>query len=331
MQSLHTSETIVVTGASGLIGTQVLKHLKPSGARIIAVCRNIPKNADNRYEWVECDILEVSELDNLFAGVDKIYHCAAIVSYDPAKRRDIFQTNVEGTANVVNAALTNNVRRLLHVSSVAAIGEPCMGGTMLDESLPWKNARVSDYSKSKHLAEMEVWRGLSEGLSVIIINPSIVLGCNDWNKGSTEIFKTIYNEFPWYSEGIHGFVDVDDVAQAAVSLMSSDIDGERFIVNGVNISYKDLFNKIANAFGKRPPHKKITPLLSEVVWRTSYIKGLLLHKPSMLTKHSARIALSDIQYDNSKLLQFLPGFRYTDIDQTINNICKCLKIKYGLP
>lgn len=330
MQSLPTTETILVTGASGLAGAHILKQLKPSEARIIAVCRNIPKDADDSYEWTECDILDVCRLESLFAGVDKIYHCAAIVSYDPRKRKEIFQTNVEGTANVINAALNNNVKRLLHVSSVAAIGEPDKGKTIIDESQSWKDAHVSDYSKSKHLAEMEVWRGLSEGLSAVVINPSIVLGCGDWDKGSTEIFKTIYNEFPWYSEGVHGFVDVDDVARAAVSLMNSDIDGERFIINGINISYKELFYKIANAFGTKPPHKKITPLLSEIVWRTSYIKGLLSHKPSMLTKHSARIALSDIQYDNGKLLQFLPDFRYTGIHETIENICHCLKIKYGL-
>lgn len=330
MQSLQTSETIVVTGASGLVGAHILRRLKPSDARIVAACRRIPEGADNRFDWVECDILDVCGLENLFAGVDKVYHCAAIVSYDPRKRKDIFQTNVEGTANVVNAALSANVKRLLHVSSVSAIGEPEKSKTMIDESLAWKDAHVSDYSKSKHLAEMEVWRGLSEGLSAVVVNPSIVLGCGDWNKGSTEIFKTIYNEFPWYSEGVHGFVDVDDVALAAVSLMNSDIEGERFILNGLNLSYKDLFNKIAHAFGTKPPYKKVTPFLSEIVWRASYIKGLLNRKPSMLTKHSARIALSDIRYDNNKLLQFLPGFRYTDIDETIDNICKCLKMKYGL-
>lgn len=330
MQSLSKTQTILVTGASGLVGAQILKCIKSSGARIIALCRRVPEDADKDYQWVECDILDISRLESVFDGVDKIYHCAAIVSYDPRKRKEIFQTNVEGTANVVNAALNTGVKRLLHVSSVAAIGEPGRNKTLIDESLAWKDTHVSHYSKSKHLAEMEVWRGLSEGLSAVVINPSIVLGCGDWNKGSSEIFKTIYNEFPWYSEGVHGFVDVNDVARAAVSLMDSDIDAQRFILNGVNISYKDLFCKIAHAFGNKAPYKKITPLLSEIVWRTSYVKGLLTHKPSMLTKYSARMALSDIRYDNSKLLEFLPAFRYTDIDQTIENICRCLKTKYQL-
>ncbi len=177
---------------------------------------------------------------------------------------------------------------------------------------------------------MEVWRGISEGLSSAILNPSIILGCTDWNKGSTEIFKTIYDEFPWYTEGIHGFVDVQDVARAAVMLMNSNIQAQRFILNGINISYKDLFIKIAKAFGKNPPHKKVTKFLCEIVWRASYLKGKITGKPSILNKNSARTAMAKIEFDNGKLLKYFPDFQYTNIDNSIQSICNGLETKYNL-
>lgn len=330
MQSLQKNETIVVTGASGLLGFRVLKQLATSDARIIAVCRNIPETIDHRVEWQSCDVLDIIALENIFTGVDKIYHCAGLVSYDPRRKKEIFDINVYGTANVINAALNKGVKRLLHVSSVASMGVESKENELTDESTAWKEIGASDYSKSKHLAEMEVWRGLSEGLSTIIINPSIILGCGDWDKGSTEMFKAIYNEFPWYSTGVHGFVDVNDVARAAVMLMNSDIEAQQFIINGINISYENLFNKIANTFGVKPPHKKVTPFLAGLVWRMDYIKNIFSHKSSMITKHSATIALKNVQYDNSKLLKQYTDFQYTDLDKTIENICSCLQKRYKL-
>ncbi|ANI90692.1 hypothetical protein A9P82_08630 [Arachidicoccus ginsenosidimutans] len=321
---------ILVTGASGLVGSHILQELKSSNAHIIAVCRNIPENADERFEWESCDILDVIALENLFHGVDKIYHCAAVVSFDPKKKKELFQINVEGTANVVNAALNCGVKKLLHVSSVAAIGESKGEDKVVQEDLEWKDECATDYGKSKHLAEMEVWRGLSEGLNAVIINPTIILGCADWNSGSTEIFKTVYEEFPYYTEGVHGFVDAQDVARAAVMLMNSDVQAQRFILNGANISYKDLFLKIANAFDKKPPHKKVTKLLAEIVWRVSYFKGKITGKPSILNKNSARIALANIQFDNRKLFKYFPDFQYTAVDVSVERICKALKGVYHL-
>ncbi|MDE1191870.1 MAG: NAD-dependent epimerase/dehydratase family protein [Arachidicoccus sp.] len=329
MQPTQKQETIIITGASGLVGSHILQELYNSPARIIAVCRNIPPDADKRFEWIAGDILDTNFLEEICANADKIYHCAALVSYDPKKKKEIFQINVEGTANVVNAALNCGVHRLLYVSSVAAIGES-QDNKMADEETVWKDVHVADYGKSKHYAEMEVWRGISEGLDSVIINPSIVLGCGDWEKGSTEIFKNIYKGFPWYSAGVHGFVDVRDVACAAVMLMNSDIQGQRFIINGINISYKELFSTIAQSFGIRPPYKKVTHFLSGIVWRLSSLKSFVTGKSSMITKHSARIAMQNIQFDNSKLLKFLPGFEYTDFKTSVQEICNCLKEKYNL-
>ncbi|MGF7231290.1 NAD-dependent epimerase/dehydratase family protein [Arachidicoccus sp.] len=329
MHSLN-KETILVTGASGLVGSHLLNVLSIKDSRIIAICRNIPQDADTRFDWISCDILDVTALREIMKGVDKIYHCAAIVSFNPKMRKELLQINIEGTANVVNAAIENGVKKMLYVSSVAAIGEAERDGKIIHEALEWKKENASAYGLSKHYAEMEVWRGISEGLKAVIINPSVILGCADWDKGSAEIFKTVYNEFPWYTEGVHGFVDVKDVAKAAVMLMDHDVSAERFILNGINISYKDLFFKMAAAFNKKPPHKEVTKFLSEVIWRVKYLQEKITGKPSILNKRTARTAMAKVEYSSGKLKEYFPHFEYTDIDKTISRISKELQIKYVL-
>ena len=156
----------------------------------------------------------------------------------------------------MNACIKNNVQKLLHVSSVAAIGEAKGRKNLINERIEWNEHGASDYGKSKYLAEIEVWRGLCEGLTSVILNPSFIIGPSDWNTGSTAMFKTVYDEFPWYTEGVHGFVDVQDVSRAAIALMESNTVAERFIINGANISYKELFDLIADGLGKTRPRKK---------------------------------------------------------------------------
>lgn len=328
--NLKQNETILVTGATGLVGNQIVQEVLAQGGRVIGLARNPPEQKDSRVQWESCDLLDIGRLEQLLVDVDKIYHCAGLVSFDPAKRRELYKINTEGTANLVNAAITNKVTKLLHLSSVAAIGEPKGKENLVKEEDEWNEEGSSDYGKSKHLAEMEVWRGSSEGLPVIIINPSIILGSGDWNNGSSALFKTVYEQFPWYTEGVHGFVDVKDVARVAVSLMESDIIAERFIINGHNLSYEHLFKQIALDFGKRPPYKKVTKTMSEFVWRAKYIMGLITGNPSILNKNTARTALSIIKYDSDKLKSAFPEFAYTDISETISRVCKELIAKYEL-
>src|ERR1044072_5541058 len=137
---------------------------------------------------------------------------------------------------------------------------------------------------------MEVWRGIAEGLEGVILNPTVVLGYGDWNNTSCELFKTVHNEFPWYTTGINGFVYVDDVARAAVALLESTISGERFIINGSNWTYQQLFNTIADSFGKKRPHRKLTPFLAKIALITEKIKSIFTGKASLLTKETTRVA-----------------------------------------
>ncbi|MEO6683836.1 MAG: SDR family oxidoreductase, partial [Ginsengibacter sp.] len=199
------------------------------------------------------------------------------------------------------------------------------------EKMNWtEETSNSMYGKSKYLAEMEVWRGIGEGMQAVIVNPSIILGGNNWETGSAAIFKTAYNEFPWYTEGVSGFVDVRDVVRAMILLMNSDENAERFILNGDNVPYKEIFFSIARCFNKKPPHKRVTPLLAEIVWRLEAIKTMFTGKKHLLTKETARTAQAKVYFDNSKIRNTLPGFRFTDIEETIEYTCKAMKEKYHL-
>lgn len=323
---------ILVTGATGLVGSYLVRELVKQNKKVRALYHStIPStNRTEEAEWIKADILDVIELGEALKDVEQVYHCAAVVSFNPKKRNRLFKTNVEGTANVVNACISKNVQKLLFVSSVAALGR-IRKNVVVTEEMNWsEETSNSAYGKSKYLAEMEVWRGVGEGLQAVIVNPTIILGASDWTKGSTEIFKTIYDQFPWYTDGVSGFVDVLDVVKAMIMLMGSDVQSQRFILNAENISYKELFDEIAKNFHKKAPHKKVTRLIAEAVWGAEAVKGMLSGKDPLLTKETARTAQAKVHFDNSKLLQYFPHFTYTPWKETIRRICEELKEKYQL-
>jgi nucleoside-diphosphate-sugar epimerase len=323
---------ILVTGATGLVGSHLIKALVAQGKSVRAIYRSeIPSDIDSTIvNWFKADILDIVALEEAMEGVTQVYHCAAIVSFTAKNKKALHHTNIEGTANIVNACLTKNVEKLLFVSSVAALGR-IREDQAVNESMNWsEETSNSEYGKSKYLAEMEVWRGMGEGLNVVVVNPVIILGASDWSKGSTAIFKSAYDEFPWYTEGTSGFVDVLDVVDAMVLLMESNISDQRFIVSGANLLYRDVFTMIANSFHKKAPHKKVTALLAEIVWRLEGIKGKITGKSPLLTKETSRTARATVRFDNNKLLKALPEFQYRDMQNSIDRICTELKNRYHL-
>ena len=324
---------ILVTGASGLLGSYVVKQLVAQNKTVKALYRShIPAfDGADKVQWVKGDILDIVALEEAMTGVQEVYHCAAIVSFDPKEKQQLHITNVEGTANVVNACLNTGVQKLLHVSSVAALGRIRVNEPVTEKMKWTPETSNSEYGKSKYLAEMEVWRGVGEGLRAVVVNPTIILGVADWNNSSSAIFKSVYNEFPWYTDGVTGFVDAADVAKAMIMLMESDISGERFIVSGENTTYQHLFNLIANAFGKKQPHKKVTPFIAAVVWRLEKFKSFFTGSKPLVTKETAVTAQAKVYFDNSKLLRFFPAFQYTGLPDTVTAICKGFRKMYNLP
>ena len=318
---------ILVTGGAGLLGKELITQLLQAGNQVRAIYNKTMLadfHAEN-LQQLQCNILDVIGLEEAMLGVEQVYHCAAMVSFNPKQKQEMFKVNIEGTANVVNAALDAGVKKMVYVSSVAALGR-IRENEIINETMNWtEETSNSAYGQSKYLAEMQVWRGIGEGLNAVMVNPVIILGAGDWNGGSSQIFKTAYDEFPWYTNGSTGFVDVHDVAKAMGALMNSDIVAERFIISAENRTYADVFNLIAKAFGKKPPYKKVTPTLAKIVWRLEAIKNFFTGKAPLVTKETTSTALAKVNFDNSKLKKFLPGFTYRKIEDTVTETCAVLQ------
>jgi len=320
--------TVLVTGGTGFIGAYIIKELIEKGYSVRAIRRSaklpffISPEILNKAAWVDGDILDVMALDDAMKGVDAIIHSAASISFAGKDRKQMYNVNINGTANMVNLALENNIKKLVHISSISALGRTSAGEHVTEEK-KWVESKLNThYGITKNKAELEVWRGISEGLNAVIINPSTVLGYGNWHDGSCAIFKNVYKEFPWYTTGINGFVDVEDVARVAVLLMESDINEERFILNSENWEFRQLFNTIAEGFGKRRPSLEATAFLSGIAWRLEKVKSSLANRKPLLTKETAKIALSKTYWENDKILRALQGFSFLPLEQCIKKACK---------
>lgn len=315
-----------ITGASGLVGTYLIRQLLSEGKPVVALYRThkggLTETEAAQVEWVQGDIFDVGLLQETMAGCSTVYHCAGLVSFSPARAEDLMHINVEGTANVVNAALESGIEKLVHVSSVAALGRK-RNNQVVDENVRWDDAaNPSVYGKSKYLGELEVWRAVAEGLNAVIVNPVIILGKGNWETGSSATFRNAFNEFPWYTEGVSGFVDAEDVARVMIMLMESQVTAERFVLSADNWSYRKLFTTMAEMFGKKPPHRKVQPWMASIVWRLEKIKGIFTGKEPLLTRETADTAQQVVHFDNSKILKALPGFKFRPLDETIREACR---------
>ena len=323
---------ILVTGATGLVGSHLIQQLINNNQSVRALYRNtIPTyNGAEKVDWVKGDILDINSLEDSLQNVQQVYHCAAIISFNPSKRNELYKVNIEGTANVVNACIDKGIKKLLFVSSVAALGRIRVDKS-IDETMNWTpETSNSEYGKTKYLAELEVWRGMGEGLEVAVVNPVIILGAGDWNSGSSSIFKSAYDEFPWYTSGMSGFVDVLDLVNAMIAIMQSTITGERFIISGHNAYYKEVFALIAKYFNKKVAHKKVSSFIAAIVWRLESIKAIFTGKDPLLTKETAKTAQAVVRFDNNKLLNLFPDFTFTPLEKSIERVCAELSIKYNL-
>jgi dihydroflavonol-4-reductase len=316
---------ILVTGANGFLGSKLIQFLSTQNIAVRATYRTtLPITLQNipHVTWQQCDLLDVDALAECMQGITMVYHCANMVSFDESDAQLIMHNNVECTANVVNICLEYNVQKLLFVSSVGAIAREGEG-KVISEKTPWlQSSSTSMYALSKYKAEMEVWRGSAEGLPVVVVCPSIILGEGNYDKGSAAIFKTVYKQFPFYTAGVNGFVDVQDVVQSMWLLMQSDISNERYIISADNFTYKYIFETIAKALKVKPPTIIAGALLSSIAWRFFALKKWITGKQSILTRETANTALSIYEYDNTKFLKAFPAFKYNNMEASIARIAQ---------
>ncbi len=326
---------ILVTGGTGLVGSHLLYYLSREKGEIRAICR---RSSDlngvkkvfafygeegvkgfERIRWAEADLLDLSSLEEAFQGITQVYHCAALVSFITSDYHKMRRVNIEGTTNIVNLCISHKIKKLCYVSSVAAV-ESRADGEITDESDSWTNtAGKSGYAITKYGAEMEVWRASQEGIPVVIVNPGVILGSGPWHKGSGTLFRRIDAGLPFYTTGVTGFVDVQDVVEIMILLMKSDIRNERFILVAENLVYGDVLFQIADSMKKTRPRMRINKWMTEFIWRFEYLRSKVTLSPPLLTKHTARSSISNRPYSSQKVLDAL-DFSFTPIETCIKRV-----------
>lgn len=317
---------IFITGATGFLGAYITHYLVEKGEKVRALRRTsspmgLCKSYADKVDWIEGDLNDLHVLKRGMDGVEKVYHIAGLVSFDPKDKEALYKINYKGTQKLINTALDCGVRKILYSSSIAAVGRSEMSN-LVSEDTEWQDDSKwnSDYGNSKRLGEMELWRGAAEGLEAVAVNPTIILGSGYW-KGSLAFLKTVERGLKFYPGGKTGFVDVRDVAQICIRLMDSDINNERYIINAKDIYFRDFFDNIAHHLNVVAPHKRAGFRATEFVWRLEWLRSRLTGKRPIITKNTARVSQKEWNFSNEKISKEL-DYSFRDIDKTIQEMCE---------
>jgi dihydroflavonol-4-reductase len=307
---------ILVTGATGLVGSHLLVQLLQENEEVKALFRSekqIEKVKNvfafhhqttlfDKINWVKGDITDIPSLEIAFENITNVYHCAALISFDPNDEDELRKINIEGTANVVNCCIDFGIKKLCYVSSIAALGNPKEHETTITEKTEWNPEELhSDYAITKYGAEMEVWRGHQEGLEVVIVNPGVIFGYGFPKKGSDVIIQSVKKGLSFYTKGNIGIVAVEDVTKCMIQLMKSSINGERYTLVGENISTKALLDFIAEELKVKKPSIEATKLMTSIAWRIDWLISKILNRKRKLTQSTANSSHSTTAFDTSKM------------------------------
>lgn len=328
---------ILVTGGTGLVGSHLLYKLITEGKQVRAIYRQAKtlervkrvfsyysKESEalfNAIEWKEANINDIPALEEVFSGIDYVYHCAAFVSFEPDKFDVLRKINIKGTANIVNLCLAFSVKKLCYVSSIAALGENENPQALVTEQATWNPEKDNSvYAITKYGAELEVWRGTQEGLSAVIVNPGIIIGPGYWYGGSSgALFNKIYKGMPYYVDGVNGYVDIWDVINPMYQLMNSEIENEGFILVSENLSFKEFQEQVANHLQVKVAKKRASKLLLAFAWRLDWLQHKLFKKRRKLAKQMAVTAHDITRYSNAKIVEAL-SYSFKPIDSSIKEV-----------
>ena len=324
---------VLVTGGGGFLGGYILRDLVRSdryevfATKRTHITRSIFKDPQEQVTWLESDLLDVPALSEAIENIDIVIHCAAKVSYHRSQRKEMYQVNQNGTANLINCALDEGVKKIIHISSIAAIGRPPQV-RQLDEQVEWvSSSNNSHYAVTKKLAELEVFRGFGEGLEGTILNPSIVLGTGYWDQGTALIFKKVFDGLNVYPSGHTGFVDVRDVSAAVLRAIELPSYNNRIILNGSNMSYHEILSRIARLFDKKPPgrmlKKSMVHWLKPLALAAEYVLGNVWSYTAEILGNTAY----QYTYRNDLSKQIL-DLNYRPLETTLEDITTIWKMDY---
>lgn len=319
---------IFVTGATGLLGVHLVKNLVARGENVVALKRSTsdlsPLGANaSKVKWIEGDVNDVSSLEEAMQGAERVFHCAALISFRKKDVPNLYKTNVEGTANVMNVALASGVKKLVHISSVAAFGFQPKGEIISEKTIYAEREGVTDYFRSKHYGEREAWRAYAEGLNVVIANPSTILGGGWFHSDPNIIFSQVKKGLSFYTNGSNGFVDVRDAAKALEILMDKAEAGTQYIINAANLEFKNLLYQIADELGKKRPSFYLSPTWAKVAIAYSAAHSLFTNKAPLLTPQKYLVASTDFKY-SGMLFKTHFSFDFRPLQQTIKDSCAAL-------
>jgi nucleoside-diphosphate-sugar epimerase len=330
---------VLITGATGLVGAHLALRLLESNQNVRAIFRSNSsvsktkalfskyhkQNLFEQIEWVQADLSDLPQLETAFEGITQVYHCAGLISFNPADEDALRKTNIEGTANIVNLCLVFGVRKLCFVSSIATVGVAPIQTMSCNETHEWNpELPHTDYAISKYGAEMEIWRGYQEGLFVVIVNPGVILGPYFWVTGSGELFTRVAKKFPFYTRGATGFVGVDDVVQIMVQLMEKPISGERYILVAENLTYESIVKQIAGVFAVEIRWILITNWMLWVAWAIDFFLGFVAGKKRVLSKQLVRTLSENEHYSSEKISKEL-NYSFVPISTVINETAQLFK------
>lgn len=323
-------QIILVTGGTGLLGSHLLVELVKEGKGVKAIYRNKSNVSeieqlfkfygleDKWYliNWIEADISDTDSILDHMNGVYQIYHCAALVSFNPADAEKLYHANIVGTRNIVNLALEYEINKLVYVSSTAAIGRNGLNEEISENTRWVASLDNTFYAKSKHLAEQEVWRGAEEGLDVAIVNPCIIIGPGSLNRSTGSMFSQVLNGLKYYTNGANAFVDVNDVVDIMIKLMGSNISGQRYLTIAENRTFKDVFTIIAETMNMPPPSKYASRFLIGIAWRLEKLRSIITKTEPRITSETARASHRVSRYSNQKIVNAL-NVEFGSIDSAI--------------
>jgi len=327
-----------VTGATGLIGSHLVLRLAEEGMPVSALFRNEigksevfnlfqfygKENLFSQVQWVKGDVEDADDMFDLTEGMRTVFHCAAIVSYHRKEATRMLDVNINGTKNVVNACIENEVKHLIHVSSISALGDS--KGEVIDEETPRDfNDYHSNYSKGKYLSEQEVWRGIQEGLNATILNPGVIFGPNNCTRSSGTMIARIEKGLPALPAGGSGIVSVLDVVEVLIRAAKQAPTNERYILCAENIRMSELFTKIADAL-----HVKIGKTIAKkwqikLVFYMEALVEIFTGKRATITREIIRNYDEVKQFDGSKATRAF-GFEYRNTFSSIEDTIRYYKV-----
>jgi len=327
----HVVLKILVTGASGFLGATLTHRLLDTGANVRILRRETSRldllgDAADRVEHVVGDVSLPETLGPALEGIDQVFHTAAYIGF--SGRRDLRQlqrVNVEGTAHIVNAALHAGVKRLVHTSSMAAFGRPESSDTVIDETAIWQASRLNTpYAVSKYLSELEVYRGIAEGLDAVIVNPALIFGAGRPGENTLQIVEKVRQEkLPAVPSGGTNVVDVRDVATGHLLAMSLGLTGERYFLGGENLSWRAIIETLATAFGAQPPRFTLSPRAASLLATLSEAAAFVTRTRPLLTRDTARASARFHRYSNSKAREAF-GLRFRPFKETAADLAETL-------